>query len=113
VEKNDDDIIFSRIRDIALKHAFRSERYKEFVRVQKYSNDVTFHHVFGSSTKLKSSDYLGVAVKFIPHLEGEENKNWIIEQMPEAIANLMKYADMLETENKILKNKTTKRQEEV
>jgi len=92
--KNDSEILFSRIRNIALKQPYRSERFKTFVRERSYGGD--FHHVFGSSVSLKSSDLLGVCVPHKEHMEGELDKDWIIEQMPKAIENLIEYVKYLE-----------------
>ena len=97
--KSDSEILFSRIRNVALKHPHRSEKFKAFVRSRGF-HGAEFHHVFGSVHGLKSTDLLGVAVFHKEHMEGELNKEWIIEQMPGAISNLLAYVEHLEDELK-------------
>ncbi len=93
-QKTDADILFSRIRNVAIKRHYKSKAFIEFVMSRHPGK--TFHHVFGSVFNLKSTDLLGVPVVLKEHLEGEENRDWIIQQMPEAIDNLLLYVEYLE-----------------
>lgn len=102
--KSDDEIMFSRFRNVALENPHRSEQFKAFVRARG-PHGAEFHHVFGSVHGLKSTDMLGVAVTHSEHMEGELNKDWIIEQAPGAIRNLIAYAIWQEEEIKRLKRK--------
>ena len=93
--KSDSEILFSRIRNIALKKPYRSEKFKKFVK-SRSGSDLDFHHAFGSVHGLKSTDLLGVAVGREEHSRGEMSKDWLIEQMPKAIENLIEYVKHLE-----------------
>lgn len=93
----DSEILFRRIRDIALRKPHHSKRYIKFVMDKSNVQDGTFHHVCGSVHGLKSTDLLGVAVNGKEHLEGEQNHDWIVEQLPKAIENLLEYVRLSET----------------
>ncbi len=99
--KTDAEILFSRLRNIALKKPHRSERFKKFVR-ERGTAGLDFHHVFGSVHGLKSTDLMGVCVSHEEHMLGELNREWILEQMPKALENLLEYVKHLE-ENAIRK----------
>ena len=100
---NDSLILFRKIKDVALRKPVQSERFKNFVKNDR--PDVEFHHVFGSVHGLKSSGYLGVAVSRQEHSIGQDDPAWLLSKVPESIGNLLKYAELLEIENQILRMK--------
>jgi hypothetical protein len=91
----DSEILFKRIKNIALMSPHRSETYRGFLR-RKYNADFDFHHVFGSLGSLKSTDLLAVMVSREEHMKGELDRDWIIAQLPQAIKNLIDYTIYLE-----------------
>ena len=93
---NDGDILFRRIKNIALTKPHRSRTFKEFVKLRATSEGQDFHHVFGSVHSLKSTDLLGVAVTREAHSMYGRNRAWLIEQIPGAIENLLAYVELLE-----------------
>lgn len=94
--KTDSEILFSRIRNVALKKPHRSQKFIRFVKERAHAQGLDFHHVFGSIGPLKSTDLLGVAVGREEHTRGEQDKDWLIRQMPQAIENLLEYVKYLE-----------------
>lgn len=96
-ERTDADILFRQIKNIALTKPYRSKKFMQFVRDRKPGS--TYHHVFGSVHSLKSSDLLGIAAPLDEHLKGEGDREWQLQQIPEAIANLLAYVEMLESKH--------------
>jgi hypothetical protein len=92
----DSEIIFRRTKDVALHNPYRSPDFIKFVKELNDTPRYNFHHVFGSLGSHKSTDLLGVAVEFEMHMNGHKDRAWIIEQMPTAIDNLIKYVIYLE-----------------
>lgn len=96
-EKTDDRILFSRLRFVALHEPHRSRRFIAWLKSQEKKGE--FHHVFGSVHKLKSTDLLGVIVEdHQEHMTGEQSIQWLMQQVPEAVANLLDYVKYLEAE---------------
>ena len=93
----DSELLFKRIRNVALSHG-KSERYYKWLKDQDRSKE--FHHVFTSTFGRKSTDYLGVLAVPEEHRLNQDNKDWLIEQMPGAIDNLLSYVAELESELK-------------
>jgi hypothetical protein len=101
-DKNSEErILFRRLRDMAVRNSVKSEEFKKFVRSQKEGSE--FHHVFGSIGAKKSTDYLGVALTAEEHKKAHYDNDFLIELMPEAIENILKYVQKLEKENRELK----------
>ena len=98
-------ILFRKIKDVALRKPVQSERFKNFVTAFQSAGrpDLDFHHVFGSVHGLKSSGYLGVAVGRQEHSIGQDDPAWLLSKIPEAVGNLLKYAELLEIENETLR----------
>lgn len=96
----DSEILFRRIKDVAMTKPWRSSRFKDFVKKRSHLNSTEFHHVMGSLGSLKSTDLLGIAVDPKVHREKQNDRDWIIEQLPNAIANLLLYVEHLETNHK-------------
>ena len=92
---NDCEILFRRIKNVALRKPYRSRRFREFVLSRLPGK--TFHHVFGSVHGLKSTDLLGTAEKGTEHLEGQRDRDWLIDKIPEAVGNLLRYVEFLES----------------
>jgi len=90
-----EEILFKRIKNIALHKPHKSPQYIAFLK-EKYQYQGDFHHVFGSLGSLKSTDLLGVIVSHDEHMRGESDREWIIEQLPQAIKNLIDYVVYLE-----------------
>ena len=86
--KTDSDILFSKIRSVALKYG-KAKQYKAWLKSTQPERD--FHHVFGSSMSLKSTDWLAVMVTREDHVINQDNKDWLIHQIPIAIDNLLLY----------------------
>jgi len=99
--KSDSDILFVRIKNIALQNPQRDEEFKELVREQIPGSE--FHHVFTSTLGLKSTDLLGVAVRHEEHSKNQTNRDWLIEQIPGAIRNLIMYVVKLKKQINQLK----------
>jgi hypothetical protein len=93
-EKTDDRILFSRIRDIALKMPYQSKMYRDWLKHEWSPGDL--HHVCGSSENLKSTNLLAVIVPHKEHLEGGESIEWRMQQLPQAFLNLIDYVMFLE-----------------
>lgn len=70
---------------------YRCEEFKEYVKQHSLMYRPEFHHVFGSLGSLKSTDLLGVAVDPLTHREHQDDRIWVIEQLPKAIENLLMY----------------------
>jgi hypothetical protein len=103
--KTEADAIFNRIKNVAVKYG-KSKKFIEFVMSRKVGrNSEQFHHVFGSYTSKKTTDFLGVAVNGQEHLNQHGNREWLFECIPEAIDNLLAYVEMLEEENLVLRRK--------
>lgn len=92
--KGDERILFSRLKNVAQTKPRRSARFKTWLRLRHRDGD--FHHVFGSVHKLKSTDLLAVIVPHKQHIEGEDSIEWLVEQVPAAISNLLAYAAEME-----------------
>jgi hypothetical protein len=103
---NESEIIFLRIKDVALRQPYRSPAFRKFVmdRGPKMEG-MEFHHVTGSVHGLKSTDLLGCAVTGNAHRAGQQHREWEISKLPEGFANLLAWAEHLEEENKILRKK--------
>lgn len=86
----DDLILFKRIRNVALSHQ-KHEKYKQWLKKRNPGKD--FHHVFGSVIGRKSTDLLAVMVTREDHTLNQENKDWLIQQIPEAIDNLLTFIE--------------------
>lgn len=99
--KSDGDILFTRIKNVAMQNPQRDEEFKAMVREQMPGSE--FHHVFTSTFGLKSTDLLGVAVSTEEHYKNQTNRDWLIEQIPGAIKNLLMYVTKLKRENNNLK----------
>lgn len=93
----DDEILFRRIKDVSMTKPHRSAQFKEFVKRRSFTYRPEFHHVMGSLGPLKSTDLLGVAVDPIEHREKQNDREWVIEQLPKAIENLLEYVRFLES----------------
>jgi hypothetical protein len=94
--KSDGDILFLRIKNVALQNPQRDEEFKDLVREQIPGSE--FHHVFTSTVGMKSTDLLGVAVRPEDHNENQTNRDWLIEKIPGAIRNLIMYVIKLKKE---------------
>lgn len=94
--KSDGDILFLRIKNVALQNPQRDEEFKDLVREQIPGSE--FHHVFTSTVGMKSTDLLGVAVRPEDHNENQTNRDWLIEKIPGAIRNLIMYVNKLKKE---------------
>lgn len=92
---SDSRILFKRIRDVALRHG-KSPKYKAWLKAKNQSKD--FHHVLGSVFGRKSTDLLAVLVDREDHTVNQDNTDWLIEQIPEAIENLLEYVEHLESD---------------
>lgn len=90
----DDDILFRRIKDIALKFD-QSPSYQRWLRDRVGSKDI--HHCCASVHGRKSTNLLAVGVPHIEHIENQDNRDWLIEKLPEGIQNLIEYALHLES----------------
>ena len=88
----DEQILFKRIRNVALKFG-KNEAYKKWLKSRHPDKD--FHHVFGSVFGRKSTDMLAVLVTREDHSANQNNTDWLIEQIPEAIENLIEYVEHL------------------
>lgn len=99
--KSDGDILFIRIKNVALQNPQRDEEFKTLVRKQIPGGQ--FHHVFTSTVGMKSTDLLGVAVRPEEHNENQTNRDWLIEQIPGAIRNLIMYVIKLKKERNQLR----------
>ena len=86
--------MFSRLKSVAQTRPYRSERFKAWLREKSSGKDL--HHVFGSVHGMKSSDLLAVMVEHGEHMSGEDSIDWLVEQMPEAVENLLRYVEYLE-----------------
>lgn len=93
---SDDEILFRRLKDVCMRSPVQSKRYKAWV-MQEHPGK-TFHHIFGSLGSLKSSGYMGVAVPFKEHSDNQDERRWLIEQLPQALDNLLRYVKELEDE---------------
>ncbi len=93
------DILFRRLKEVAIRNPYRSESFKKFVRELRDTPGYDFHHVFGSMGKVKSTDLLGVMRKHLDHMQIHSERERIIELIPEAIENLIKYVIYLEGRN--------------
>jgi len=93
---SDSDVLFYRIKNVALQNPQRDEEFKDLVREQIPGSE--FHHVFTSTVGLKSTDLLGVAVRTEDHNENQTNRDWLIEKIPGAIRNLILYVIKLKKE---------------
>jgi len=100
VEKGNDRILFSRVKHVAQKSPHRSPRFKAWLKGRGALGD--FHHVCGSVHKLKSTDLLAVIVPHKSHMEGEESIEWLVQQLPQGIENLLRYAQHLEERVEVL-----------
>jgi hypothetical protein len=99
--KNDDsDILFKRIKNVALRNPDRDEEFIEMVMGD--TSSCTFHHVCSSVHGLKSTDYLGVAVNAEEHNAKQPERDWLIQWIPQAIENMIKYILYLKAKNKKL-----------
>lgn len=92
----DCEMLFKRLRNVALTAPERSERYKDWVRKLRPLPDTQIHHVFGSAMSLKSTDFLIVAVGGEEHALHQNDPDWCMKQMPDAIRNLIRYVVELE-----------------
>jgi len=102
---NDEEILYLRLKDIALIQPYKSPAFKKFVMSRSIQFGMEFHHAFGSVHHLKSTDLLGVAVTGEAHRAGQLHREWIISKIPEALRNLLMWAEHLEEDNKILRKK--------
>lgn len=91
--KSDERILFSRIRNIALSHG-KHPKFKAWLKAQQ--PDKELHHVCGSVMGRKSTDLFAVMVTPQEHREKQDDIDWCISQIPEAIGNLMKYIEQHE-----------------
>jgi vacuolar-type H+-ATPase subunit C/Vma6 len=98
--KNDAEILFQRLKDVAIRNPYRSEKFKKFVKELNDTPHYDFHHVFESIGSIKSTDLLGVAEEHFRHLEAHNEREKIIALMPRAVENLIKYVIHLEQELK-------------
>ena len=94
IDRGPERILFSRLKSVAQTRPYRSSRFKTWLRERSPGKDL--HHVFGSVHGMKSSDLLSVMVEHGEHMSGEENIDWLVEQMPGAIENLLRYVEYLE-----------------
>jgi hypothetical protein len=94
LEIGDGEMLFKKIRAIALSNPARSKRFKDFVK--QISGKKEFHHVFGSAGNLKSTDLLGIGLDEAEHRKTQDDKAKLIEQIPAAIVNLLLYVETLE-----------------
>src|SRR3990170_2908700 len=93
-EMTDCELLFRRLKHVALTRPGRSNKFQDFVRSQKPGS--TFHHVFTATYGLKSSDFLGTAEMPVEHIAHQRDRDWLIEKIPEAIQNLLRYVETLE-----------------
>ena len=100
-----DTILFLRIGDhAAFKKPWKSDAFMKWVKKKSplYPN-VQFHHVWASKHALKSTDLLGVALTPELHAVSGKHRNFNETRAPEAILNLLQWAQLLEEENQYLR----------
>jgi hypothetical protein len=91
--KSDEHILFSRIRSVALRYD-KAPKFKAWLKKKNPNKD--FHHVCASTMGRRSTDYLAVLVSREEHSKGQDDIGWLIDQLPEAINNLLQYVSELE-----------------
>ena len=103
-KKTDVDFLYLRLKSIAGTKPRKSKRFIQFV-MDRNRGAEQFHHVFCSYMGMKTTDYLGVGVQGREHNEKQDDREWLFEQIPKAVENLLLYCYMLEDENQELKKR--------
>ena len=89
------EILFRRCKHEAMKSPARSARCLEYFRSRYPGMDP--HHVFGSLGSLKSSDYAIVPVDRVTHSLHQDDRGWLIDQLPLVLRFMMDYISHLES----------------
>lgn len=73
----------------------KSSKFLEWMRSEHPGKEI--HHLLGSQTGIKMTDFLAVALTREEHVRAEQNKSYyFVFYLPTAIKNLIKYIIFLE-----------------
>lgn len=99
--RSSEDIIFNACKNKV--GFYRSEYFKEWFH--KEYPDMQMHHLWGSYTSIKTSDYCSVPVTHSQHQLAEANKSqFAIDNLPLMLQVMIKYTIHLESKIKELEN---------